>query len=88
MKNEFDFVGIVGAAMDKLPEDFGKGREELRKNLAALLQAAFARLDLVSREEFDIQSELLARTREKAELLARQVADLEQSAPASHSAED
>lgn len=45
---------------------------DIETNLRAMLAATFARLDLVTRHEFDVQSELLARTREKlAELEAR-----------------
>jgi ubiquinone biosynthesis accessory factor UbiK len=45
---------------------------DLEKNLRALLQSAFSRLDLVTREEFDVQREVLARTRAKlAELEAK-----------------
>ncbi len=56
-------------------------QEDLQKNLRAGLQAAFARLDLVPRQEFDVQSEVLARTREKLEALETRVAELEQRGP-------
>ncbi|HEB80514.1 MAG TPA: accessory factor UbiK family protein [Chromatiales bacterium] len=55
-------------------------QEDLQKNLRAGLQAAFARLDLVPRQEFDVQSEVLARTREKLEALETRVTELEQRA--------
>ncbi len=50
---------------------------DLERNLRAMLGAAFARLDLVSREEFDIQREVLARTRARLAELEKQVAALE-----------
>jgi len=50
---------------------------DLEKNLRALLQSAFSRLDLVTREEFDVQREVLARTRAKLEALEAKLADLE-----------
>lgn len=50
---------------------------EVEKNLRAVLQAAFARLDLVTREEFDVQQAVLLRTREKLEALEAKVAELE-----------
>jgi len=53
-------------------------QEDVEKNVRNLLQGTFARLDLVTREEFDVQSRVLARTREKLEQLERQVAELEQ----------
>ena len=51
---------------------------DIEKNLRAILTAAFARLDLVTREEFDIQSEVLARAREKLAQLEARLAELEQ----------
>ena len=42
-----------------------------------MLTAAFARLDLVTREEFDVESEVLARTREKLARLEAKLAELE-----------
>jgi BMFP domain-containing protein YqiC len=51
--------------------------KDLEKNVRALLTATFARLDLVTREEFDIQRELLGRTRERLALLETRIAELE-----------
>lgn len=56
--------------------------EDLRKNLKALLNQQFARLELVTREEFDTQSQVLARTRAKLEALEARVAQLETRRPA------
>jgi len=53
--------------------------KDLERNLRALLTSAFSRLDLVTREEFDVQREVLARTRAKLEALEAQVAELEAS---------
>ena len=51
--------------------------KDLDANLKAMLNAFFARLDLVTREEFDIQVEVLRRTREKLEQLETKLAALE-----------
>lgn len=51
--------------------------KDVEKNLRALLSAAFARLDLATREEMDIQVKVLARTREKLTQLEARVAELE-----------
>lgn len=51
--------------------------KDLERNLRALLTSAFSRLDLVTREEFDVQREVLARTRAKVEALEARVAELE-----------
>ncbi len=50
---------------------------DLEKNLRALLGNFFSRLDLVTREEYDVQREVLARTREKVTRLEAKVAELE-----------
>jgi len=50
---------------------------DIEKNMRAMLSATFARLDLVTREEFDVQSEVLARTREKLVQLEARLAELE-----------
>jgi ubiquinone biosynthesis accessory factor UbiK len=51
--------------------------KDVEKNLKALLAAAFAKLDLATREELDIQAKVLARTREKLSALEARVAELE-----------
>jgi ubiquinone biosynthesis accessory factor UbiK len=50
---------------------------DLQKNLKALLMQQFARLELVTQEEFELQRQVLARTREKLEALELRVAQLE-----------
>ena len=50
---------------------------DIEKNARALLATFFTKLDLVSREEFDIQSQVLQRTREKLKALEERVARLE-----------
>jgi BMFP domain-containing protein YqiC len=52
---------------------------DLEKNLRALLASFFARLDLVTREEFDVQREVLARTRAKLTELEAKLAELEKT---------
>jgi BMFP domain-containing protein YqiC len=50
---------------------------DLEKNLRAMLASAFARLDLVTREEFDVQREVLLRSREMLTRLESRVSELE-----------
>ena len=50
---------------------------DIEKNLRAMLSGLFGRLDLVTREEFDVQREVLTRTRAKLEQLEARVAELE-----------
>ncbi|MCE7913866.1 MAG: hypothetical protein DYH15_04085 [Nitrosomonas sp. PRO4] len=51
--------------------------KDIEKNIRTLLSGAFSRLDLVTRDEFDVQQEVLQRTREKLILLEARVAELE-----------
>ena len=51
--------------------------KDVEKNLRALLSNAFSRLDLVTREEVDVQQEVLGRTREKLRQLEARVAEME-----------
>jgi hypothetical protein len=60
-----------------LPPSMGEAREDLGRNMRAALQAGLAKLDLVTREEFDVQQAVLRRTREKLEALERKLAELE-----------
>ena len=55
----------------------GSPAGDLEKNLRALLQGAFTKLELVSREEFEVQAEVLRATRERLEALQARVAQLE-----------
>ena len=51
-------------------------REELQQNFKSVLQAGLGKLDLVTREEFEVQRAVLARTRERLEALERDLSDL------------
>ena len=59
-----------------VPPGLREGREELQQNFKSVLQAGLGKLDLVTREEFDVQRAVLARTRDKLEALERQLAEL------------
>ena len=59
----------------------GEAREELQQNFKSVLQAGLGKLDLVTREEFDVQRAVLLRTREQLEALQRSVAELEARNP-------
>ncbi len=65
---------------DNLPRGFQTLQDDLQRNLRAGLEAALSRLNLVTREEFEIQQAVLQRTREKLKALEVRVAALETSA--------
>lgn len=62
-----------------VPPGMEAAREDLTQTFKAALQSGLSRLDLVTREEFEVQKLVLARTRERVEALERQVAALEAS---------
>lgn len=63
--------------IDALPGSVGELRADVEKNFRSALQSGFTKMDLVTREEFDVQTEVLARTRVKVENLEKQLAALE-----------
>ena len=69
----------VHESMPKGLRDLG---EDVEKKIRQVLQSQLTRLDLVSREEFDVQTQVLLRTREKLALLEQRISDLESRAAA------
>jgi len=72
-----EISGKLGQALADSPA------KDLEKNLRTVLQGVFAKLDLVTREEFDVQQAVLLKTREKLEALEAQVAEIEKKSGAS-----
>jgi ubiquinone biosynthesis accessory factor UbiK len=70
-------VDRIAALLPGVSTDAGA---DLRKNLRAMLTSTLSRMDLVTREEFDVQTAVLARTRARLEELEQQVRALEQAA--------
>lgn len=75
VKKANEFVQNVLASM---PEGLKNLPQDLQKNLRSAVQTAFSKMDLVTREEFDAQTKVLQRSREKLEALEKTVAELEQ----------
>jgi BMFP domain-containing protein YqiC len=70
--------GLARQISETIPAGFKDMQEDVQKNIHTLLQGALSRLDLVTREEFDAQSQVLARTREKLEQLEKTVSGMEE----------
>lgn len=62
---------------ESVPEGLRAMREDLESNFRSILRASLSRLDLVTREEFEVQEAVLLRTREKLEALEAKLAALE-----------
>ena len=71
------FDDLAKRFTEALPPSFRQFQTDMEKNFHAALQAAFAKLELVTREEFEVQQSVLARTRAKLEGLEKQIAALE-----------
>ena len=65
---------------DAVPRNLKALGDDLERNFRSLLRAGLGKMDLVTREEFDLQVAVLARTREKLEALEARLAELEDSA--------
>ena len=62
---------------DSVPQNLQKVPEDIQRNFQSILQGTFSKLNLVPADEFEVQTKVLARTREKVEQLTKQVTELE-----------
>jgi len=62
---------------DALPSGLSNVKQDMEKNFHAILQGALGKLDLVTREEFEVQKAVLAKTRSKLEALEKRVDEME-----------
>ncbi len=70
---------LVSRILQGLPRSLLDLKQDTEKNLRAALHSALKKTDLVTREEFEVQQGVLARTRARLETLEKQVAELENS---------
>lgn len=68
---------IASRLANAVPPGLNNLKEDMEKNFRAVLQSALGKLDLVTREEFEVQKGVLAKTRAKLETLEQQVAEIE-----------
>ena len=71
------FDDLARRIQASLPPGLDEVREDVTRNIRAIVAAGIARMDLIEREEFDVQSAVLARTREKLEALDLRVRRIE-----------
>ena len=86
---QFDqqFDEMAKRLSESLPPGMRQVQADVEKNVRSGLHSLFSRMDLVSREEFDVQQAVLERTRSRLEALERQVALLEQQLSATQSSQ-
>lgn len=70
---------IASRLADSIPSGLNNLKEDFEKNFHAILQGALGKLDLVTREEFEVQKAVLAKTRSKLDDLEKRIAEMEQS---------
>jgi ubiquinone biosynthesis accessory factor UbiK len=70
---------LAAQLSNALPSQIGALKKDFEKNCQAILAKAFAKFDLITREEFDTQTKVLARTRKKLEELEKHIQELETS---------
>jgi len=68
---------LVKKLADTVPQGLKSVREDLEQNFRSVLQSGLGKLDLVTREEFEVQEAVLARAREKLETLEAKLKELE-----------
>ncbi|MFB9244604.1 accessory factor UbiK family protein [Massilia antarctica] len=67
-----DLQGKINQAIESSPA------KDIEKNVKSMMSQGFSKLDLVTREEFDIQSQVLAKTRAKLDALEQRVTEMEE----------
>jgi BMFP domain-containing protein YqiC len=70
-----NFFNDVQSKINKVIEN--SPAKDIEKNVKSMMTQGFSKLDLVTREEFDVQAQVLAKTRSKLEALEQRVAELE-----------
>lgn len=74
MINPQKIEGLVRGVLDAIPPEMGQAPQALKEKMKANLQHALADLDLVTREEFEVQKAVLQKTRAKLEAIEQQLA--------------
>ena len=70
---------LANSLLDTLPDKMKSASADAKRIFLQTLQSGLQTMDLVTREEFDVQTKILMRTREKLTALEKQVAELEQN---------
>ena len=69
------FDNLSKTLFDALPDSFKEIEQDIQQKFKIILQTTFDKLDLVTREEFDVQKKVLAKTRAKVELIEKKLQD-------------
>ncbi len=75
--NKDSIEELANKLAESVPEGLRSMRDDLEENFRSVLRTGLEKLDLVTREEFEVQEAVLARTREKLEALEKRLEELE-----------
>ena len=79
MRKSREFEDFVQQFLRLLPADLSRSRADFEKVVRASLNATFSRMNLVTREEFDVQAQLLGNTRAELDELEKKITELEKA---------
>ena len=79
MRKSREFEDFVQQFLRLLPADLSRSRADFEKVVRASLNATFSRMNLVTREEFDVQAQLLGNTRAALDELEKKITELEKA---------
>jgi BMFP domain-containing protein YqiC len=78
MRMTFESIDELARRLaDSVPKGLRSVKDDLEKNFRSVLQSGLGKLDLVTREEFEVQEAVLARTRQKLESLEERLQTME-----------
>lgn len=77
MINKEHIEEFIQQASKMIPDDLSRFKKEIETNLRTTLSASLSKMDLVTREEYDIQTALLQRTRAKLDTLQKKLIEIE-----------
>ena len=77
--NDDSVESLASKLAEAVPEGLRSMREDLENNFRAVLRSSLSKLDLVTREEFEVQEAVLAKTRDKLEALEVRLKDMDKT---------
>ena len=77
--SDYSIENLARKLAESVPDGLRSVRDDLENNFRSVLKTGIGRLDLVTREEFEVQEAVLARTREKLEMLEAKLEELEKT---------
>lgn len=79
MTSDDTLNGLAKRLADAIPQNLRTAHEDIERNFRTVLSSGLGKMNLVSREEFDVQAAVLRRTRERLEALEASLSELEQN---------